>query len=622
MDVTLPNGYVIKGVPDDTPKEVIMQKAIAGGFAVESDFAQAAQPEDYGDPVVNEQGQYQVGGGVDLLDNNTPFLTGASALERLFSGAVDQREALLSNLSGAAAVTVAPIGGGLQMIAEDVKSTVTGNPANPLAGPQARDRIANTMTYQPRTLGGKRIVEGQAELLAPVAETMEKARLGDEALEMGAPEWVARNAEAIPEYIMAGLTAFGLRKPSTPKTTDKYGNVRGVDKNTIIRDKLKAGEGTGATAKYELDAYGNKISSPAGKAALGQGWDDITVAGTKAGNEATRLKIRRMVGIGKERLTKNATAKDKIELRPSNVAGESLHDRYKFIAGENQKAGRSMKNIATYHKDRINISGPVDWLKKELSGNGITVKANGKLDFSMAKLPAEDFTLIKENWRQMNVMLNKGDTFLAAHELKQMMRRNGLSYGQTTMKAGASPDVQSIYKGFSSKIDEILDARSPMYDAQNIKYGATRDAMNKVEKIAKDSLFSESPESNLGTLTKRMMGNPVSRQAVIHYSKELDKVAKQYGGKFDDDLFLQAYVANDMDKVIEVAAQTSLKGEAGAQALQALDKSSVGKAAHLLDQLSRFAGRRSEQKAMDTLQGLTPDRIPTDPLGVSTTPWR
>jgi len=38
MDVTLPNGYVIKGVPDGVSKEEIKQKAIAGGYASEADF--------------------------------------------------------------------------------------------------------------------------------------------------------------------------------------------------------------------------------------------------------------------------------------------------------------------------------------------------------------------------------------------------------------------------------------------------------------------------------------------------------------------------------------------------------------------------------------------------------
>ena len=50
MNVTLPNGRVIQGVPDGTPKEVIMQKAIQSGLATEQDFGvptsrEASTPE-------------------------------------------------------------------------------------------------------------------------------------------------------------------------------------------------------------------------------------------------------------------------------------------------------------------------------------------------------------------------------------------------------------------------------------------------------------------------------------------------------------------------------------------------------------------------------------------------
>lgn len=49
MDVRLPNGKIIKGVPDGTPKEVVMQKAIAAGLATEADFGIAAeQPKEKG----------------------------------------------------------------------------------------------------------------------------------------------------------------------------------------------------------------------------------------------------------------------------------------------------------------------------------------------------------------------------------------------------------------------------------------------------------------------------------------------------------------------------------------------------------------------------------------------
>ncbi|WP_231883100.1 hypothetical protein, partial [Alcanivorax sp. HI0033] len=35
----LPNGKVIQGVPEGTPKEEIMRKAISAGIATETDFA-------------------------------------------------------------------------------------------------------------------------------------------------------------------------------------------------------------------------------------------------------------------------------------------------------------------------------------------------------------------------------------------------------------------------------------------------------------------------------------------------------------------------------------------------------------------------------------------------------
>lgn len=43
MDVRLPNGHIIRGVPEGTSKEAIKQKAIAAGLAVEADFTTPAQ---------------------------------------------------------------------------------------------------------------------------------------------------------------------------------------------------------------------------------------------------------------------------------------------------------------------------------------------------------------------------------------------------------------------------------------------------------------------------------------------------------------------------------------------------------------------------------------------------
>lgn len=58
MDVTLPNGQVIRGVPEGTPKDVIMQKAISAGLASPEDFpAQQApsQQVEQSEPMEQEQ---------------------------------------------------------------------------------------------------------------------------------------------------------------------------------------------------------------------------------------------------------------------------------------------------------------------------------------------------------------------------------------------------------------------------------------------------------------------------------------------------------------------------------------------------------------------------------------
>lgn len=597
----LPEGFVLDSSQSNLPEGFVLdeqapqvqQTQTYGSEPVQADGQfQVGTPrqEGYGEPVVNDQGQYQIGG--DMRFN------GIGAVERLVSGYADQREALLSQLSGVAAGTVAPIAAVPQMVQEDVQGLLGQKYVNPLIGPQTRDRVTEAMTYQPQTLGGKRLLEGQSEVMQPVAEVIDEGRLGDEALDEGYPEWVARQAEMIPEYIMALLTATGIKRP-------------GVNKNASRDIMVKYNPKKGGAAKFRLNDEGQVVTSKPGKQALHQGWDEVSVAGTKAANPATKIKIKKMVKTARDRLNSNASAEDKITMRPSNVAGESIANRYTFVKEANTSSGKLLGKIAKDYKGNVDIAKPVQWLKNELSTNGITVKPNGKLDFSRAKLPAEDFKLISENWRQMNVMLDEGKTFATAHQLKQMMRRNGVSYGKTLTKSGASPEVQGLYKTFSGQVDDVLDNLSDAYNKQNIKFGRTREALDQIEKIAKDALIKENPESSLGTLTKRMMGNPVSRQAVINYSKKLDEIAREYGGKFDDDLFLQAYVADEMDKIIEIAAKTSLKGEAGVQALATqVDKSGIGRAAHAYDKFTRLVGRRSIEKALDTLEALTGD-LPT-----------
>jgi hypothetical protein len=112
MNVTLPNGRIIKNVPEGTPKEVIKQKAISGGLAVDSDFpdvaalnAAAADMPKLGvsinipggpveSPSIPQEGQYQPPSDLQMMARDTsPMQAGligaGRTSDRLVSGVED-----------------------------------------------------------------------------------------------------------------------------------------------------------------------------------------------------------------------------------------------------------------------------------------------------------------------------------------------------------------------------------------------------------------------------------------------------------------------------------------------------------------------------------------------------
>ena len=47
MDIRLPNGHIIRNVPEGTSKDEVMQKALRAGLATREDFVQRRSPEEY-----------------------------------------------------------------------------------------------------------------------------------------------------------------------------------------------------------------------------------------------------------------------------------------------------------------------------------------------------------------------------------------------------------------------------------------------------------------------------------------------------------------------------------------------------------------------------------------------
>ena len=525
-----------------------------------------------------------------------------------------QREALKTLLTGTIADPVANIGGGIQMYA---------NPHDPTAGPAARDRIRDTLTYQPKSEEGKKIVGGIGALAEKYVEPyIEAARLGDEALEMGLPEPVARFAEAIPENVGAVMAPLGIRRgydpddPVKPFDLDAAGNPKPqISKKAGIATDLRNAPTNTRTAGYKLGPGGKAVKEPFSgpqRAALRQGWNEDIVAGTRGASPSTKLQAKRMVQAQRSR---GVSSKNKMSIRYTDVPGQNLEKRYVFLDRANAEAGRRIGAISKELGKNgvvVDVGQQIQALDDTLRELGVTVQPNGKIDFSMARVVKGDHAMIRESINHIrNVMKRANGTtlnFQDAHELKQIIRKSGLSYKETFNRPGASPQTQNIFKDFTRSIDKVMDGKSSAYDKANIKFSETRDILADFENFAKDRILKDEAYRSLGDLTRRVTSNAVSRNDVIQIINKADDIGRKYGMPFDDDLMFQIDLANNFDSMFGVPAESGFaaqisKGIQGAGGFAT--QSSEMQAATALNKIAQTALRQSPEKALDTLEALT-----------------
>jgi hypothetical protein len=172
MDVKLPNGTIIRGVPEGTSKDEVMRKAIAAGLATPDDFAAAY--------------------------SSLPATRERTIGEKVGGAA----EAGLAMATGAIAEPLA----GLKGLARTAW-------AGPEAGAAEVERTRQALTYQPGEVGQEYLQDiAQAPIISDVAESFQRGSqyAGQKALELTGSPAVAAITEALPA---AGAAALGARAP-------------------------------------------------------------------------------------------------------------------------------------------------------------------------------------------------------------------------------------------------------------------------------------------------------------------------------------------------------------------------------------------------------------------------
>lgn len=577
MDVTLPNGYVIQGVPEGTTKDEIKRKAIAAGYAQESDFSQVAdeQPmQSFDAPVIYD--------GEDMQQNDAQPKEDSSSLGEKALGA---GEAALTALTGATGGTIGLIGGALKGIASEIRSGNFGTAEAAERIEQHATKIMQDFTYAPRTEKGREYVQDIGEVAGALTPL---AGLGGEMAQIGAMGQAAKPqivqtakpivqaakkaaAPAVQAVKPAGEIAKGVFTYQSP-TKQKIAALieQGVPATETAKYKLIEGPKSGAGASTGTATSASKIrkilaldapkvaKDTAAIETIKQGFDEGVIASVKMGSKTDKLKMAKMVDLME---TGKKNKEFAVRNRPSDVAGDSLMERVRAIRSINSKAGADLNVVAGELKGKAVDSSPaVNKFLEDLQGIGVTVGDDLKPVFYGSDIEgvvgAEN--VIKNIINRMhNTKIPDGYDI---HRLKKYIDEQ-VTYGKTT--EGLTGKTELILKKLRRNLDGILDNQFPEYDRVNTTYRDTIDALDALQDVAgrKMDLSGGSADKATGTLLRRLMSNAQSRVRLLDSLDEIETVAGKYGASFDDNLIAQALFVDELDRVFGPVARTSFQGQ-------------------------------------------------------------
>lgn len=510
MDVKLPNGQVIKGIPDGTPKDIIMQKAISSGLATEADFG-------INQPVTDDFIPTP-----EALAVQPPQQPEESLLEKIKGVG----EAALTTATGA---TTGALGYGIGSI-EGAVGELTGR-LEEGEGQKVAEQYASHLTYPPTTETGKDIIKG---LTGPLS--------------------------ALPPIL--GTTPISTLRSAIPKRKIPRNIMDSkAGKSALLKREIAEGNPNIETLAKVLNSEGDIVTNKASKAAL------KTIGDTQPNRELISV-IERLDPASKKQGIKmlNAISDKKkfpdIDSRPSHVVGDSIGNRARAIATKNDQAGKRIGKIASTLKGRdVNIQNPINDFFGELDNLGVTFKKGDDgwvtPDFSRSKFSGgnqKDMTVL------INDLLNPETKFETSHKLKQDIRKN-INFDKLGPNR-MDRESQGLLKKLSSGIDDALDNESSAYKKANETFSKTIDLKDKFQKMAgKDiDLFDDTSKEALALKGRRISSNAQSGPEIKKALADSDLVLKDLGIEFKDNIQHLNFMVNRLDDLFKITPETSIQG--------------------------------------------------------------
>ena len=453
---------------------------------------------------------------------------------------------------------------------------------------------------------------------------------GKRAFVAGAEEWdqfsqenprAARNIEA-GVNILGATGVGGIGKQSA----SRYARTYEPTKARVARENIEGGESTATrntTAPYRLEqiegaeptVVGEKgplpkptaptraVKNPTQQAAIKQGFDEGLVAMIREASPADRRNMLRSLEI-----MKDATENKRFSMtnRTTDIAGESILNRYKLIRDVNQQAGAGIDDYAEKNlkKRAVDFATPIQNFEESLQKLGVKFNDdinNLTLNFEGSAiegvLPAE--RILNQLVKRMRAP--RQVTAYDIHNLKRFIDEQ-VSYGKAA--EGLSGKTINVIKGLRRELDGVLDNKFPEYDKLNTTYAETIQAMDDFSTAIGRTIDPDSPSAAtaIGTSLRGLGSNRQTRGRLVDSVSELNSLGNRYGS-FDDDVITQTAFTIDLDRIFGTKADTSLSGVVG-EALGTMPSSN----AQFASAAAKAAGNRlrgvNQEKQFEAMRNL------------------
>jgi hypothetical protein len=276
------------------------------------------------------------------------------------------------------------------------------------------------------------------------------------------------------------------------------------------------------------------------KEVLKQGYEAGDVASLKTADAYNSRKMLDMLNLSEKGAS---NSEFKISNAPANIIGDELAQQIRGIKTLNRQAGNEIDKAAEkLATETVDVSPAVNNFVGDLaqklkvqitdeSGNILRDKS-GKPAPIFSGSDLEGAAYKKDQAFITNLVQRMADTkppsAYDVHRLKRYIDKT-VTYGKSN-SAALESDVEYAAKSLRHNLDEILDSNFESYKTANQKYSDTVRAIDSFQSAAgnKVDLFAPNADVQLGIVSRRLMSNVQSRQALQNSIDQLHSVAKDY----------------------------------------------------------------------------------------------